>query len=205
MTIRASLSLVVGGLDDANLIRAIVGKDIAPRLRFFAAQGRASLVTIGRNVLIHEGGPVLLVMDSDTRNRHLVEEMRSMAGLAMSGATAGGFGGGFSGVGSGTLASPPLFEVYVFVPDIDVMFFESPDVLRRLLGTVVTEERLREGMLTPKETLSLLLRESGKYASHSALVIAASEPEVAEALASGQQASALVGTIKPMTNELLAR
>lgn len=197
MTTEPSLYVAVEGPTDAALIRAIVGKDISARMQVFVGRGRVSLATLGRNLLVHEGGPVLLVMDSDTRNRHKVEEMRSMARLALSGVVSGRFP---------SSASSPLYDVFAFVPEIAVVFFEAPDVLRRLLGDVVTEDRLREGLLSPKETLSQLLRESGRLPNDEAILSAASEPEVAEALASGKQASDLVGTIgRMMANEPVMR
>ena len=178
MTTRGSLKVAIEGPNDAALIRAIVGKDLSAQMRLFVAQGRASLGSVGRNLLVHEEGPVLLVMDSDTRNRQKVEEMRSMARMVMSSIASGGF--------TSSSASPPLFDVFVFVPEIEVVFFEAPDVLRRLLGDAVTEDRLWQGVRSPKETLSQLLRESGKLSNHAALLGAASEPDVAEALALGQ-------------------
>ena len=201
MNARGSLNVAVQRPKDAALIRAMVGRDVSSRMRMFAAQGRVSLATVGRNPLIHEGGSVLLVMDSDTRNRRMVEEMRSMARVAMSGVASAGVGGGLASVGVAGFPSPPPFDVFVFVPAIEVVFFEALDLLKALLGESVTEERLREGRLSPEETLSELLRESGKFPNYDALVSAASEPEAAEALASGNQASELVTLIKRMASE----
>ena len=75
MTLQSSLYIVVEEPADAHIIRGILGKELAGKLRFFAASGRLSLATVGRNILVHEGGPVLLVMDADTRNQQLVERL----------------------------------------------------------------------------------------------------------------------------------
>src|SRR5437762_12025506 len=85
MSTPSNLSVVVEGPNDAHIIRAVLEKDLAGKLRFFAAGGRVSLATVGRNILVHEGGQVLLVMDSDTRNQRLVDELQSMAFTATSG------------------------------------------------------------------------------------------------------------------------
>src|SRR5262249_14600524 len=141
-----SLYIVVEGQTDADLIRSILGKDLAGKLRFFAASGRVSLATVGRNILVHEGGPVLLVMDADTTNPHLVNELQSMAFLATSG-----------------VAPPDLarlrdwVKVFAFVPEIEVIFFEAPRSLEVIVGKKVPEEKVQEGLLAPKATLEKIL------------------------------------------------
>ncbi len=184
MTVQANLYIIVEGPMDAHLIRAILGKDLAARLRFFAAGGRVSLATVGRNILVHEGGPVLLVMDSDTRNPRLVEELQAMALTAMSGVL------------------PPSFhrasewvQVFSFIPEIEVIFFETPKVLEALLGKKLPEEAVQEGLLAPKATLGRLLDE-GKVTYEK--LVASLSPQTAGILAAGQQAQALKAAIESM-------
>jgi hypothetical protein len=184
MTHPSSLYVVVEGPMDAHLIRAILGKDLTEKLRFFAAGGGVSLATLARNILVHEGGPVLLVMDSNTRNQHLVDEQKSMAFIAT------------SGVAPPTL--PRLNEwvkVFAFVPEIEVMFFEAPQSLEVILGKKVPEEKIQEGLLAPKATLVKLLDE-GKV-NYQKLVTNMA-PQVASILAPGSQAQALKATVESM-------
>jgi hypothetical protein len=184
MTHPSSLYVVVESRSDADLIRAILGNEIASRIRFFAAGGRASLATVGRNILVHEGGPILLVMDSETRSEQLVDEQKSMVFLAM------------SGVAPPNLAGlREWVKVFAFVPEIEVIFFEAATVLELLLGKKVPEEKLQEGMLVPKATLTGLLADA--KTSHQAL-IASITPDVASVVTTGRQARALKTTIESM-------
>ncbi len=75
-------------------------------------------------------------MDADTLSPQLRQERRSLAVLAL---------GGF--------AAPGLFEVFAFVPEIEVVFFEAPRVLDRIIGDSVSREMLEEGRQAPKKTL----------------------------------------------------
>lgn len=182
MTQRASLHIVVEGPTDAQLIRAIVGKDLAGALRFFAAGGRASLATIGRNILVHEGGPVLLVMDADTTNQQLVDELKSLAYLATSGVVPAGFSGLSDWV-----------KVFAFVPEIEAIFFEAPQALDLILGKPIPEEKVQVGLLAPKTSFAKLL-------DHGTIETLAANltPQAASILASGKQAQALKATIEAM-------
>jgi hypothetical protein len=184
MTLQSSLYIVVEGPTDAQIIRNILGKELAGRLRFFATSGRTSLATVARNLLVHEGGPVLLVMDADTRNPQLVGELRSMTLMATSGVL------------------PPNLprlsdwvQVFAFVPEIEVIFFEAPQSLEIILGKKIPEEKVQEGLLAPKATLAKLLGE-GKV-DYQTLVTSLS-PEVASILASSSQAQALKTVIESM-------
>jgi hypothetical protein len=189
MTRRASLSIVVEDATDAHLIRALVGTDLARNLRFFATAGSVSLATVGRNILVHEGGPVLLVMDANTRNQQLVDELQSLAYIATSG-----------------VAPPNLdrlgdwVKVFAFVPEIEVVFFEQPGALGAILGTNVPEEKVQEGLLAPKATLLRLLEQSKiNYPT----LATGMRPQLASMLASGKQAKALKVTIVTMTTSLV--
>jgi hypothetical protein len=182
MSQRARLHIVVEGRTDAQIIRAIVGKDLAGSLRFFASGGRTSLATMGRNILVHEGGPVLVVMDADTTNQRLVDDQKSLTYLAMSGVAPTGYSGLSDRV-----------KVFAFVPEIEVIFFEVPQVLESILGKPVSEEQVQEGVLTPKTALAKILG-----ASQVLTLAAGLTPQAAELLASGQQAQSLKETIGSM-------
>src|SRR5438445_6796369 len=117
MTTEHGLKIIVEGITDAKIIRAILGEALSKKVRIFAGKGRASLATVGRNVLFHEGGPVLLVMDSDTLDPQLTAELQSMNRVAMSGAITSGVQ-----LPVPTAAESPQFRVFTFVPEIEAVF-----------------------------------------------------------------------------------
>jgi hypothetical protein len=162
----STLTIVVEGESDADYLRAILGKDLAKHVRFFVGRGKISLASLGRNILVHEGGPLLVVMDADTTNQRMADEQKGMARLALS-----------------RFASAEDFDVFQFVPTIEVIFFEAPEALNRFLKREVPDSTLRQGLLVPKVTLAALrdteATDNGRIDAH-----------VGELLATGKQALA---------------
>jgi len=195
MTAQPGLTIIVEGVTDAQLIRAILGDDIAKKVRFYAGQGRASLATVGRNVLIHEGGPVLLVMDSDTLNPQLTAELQALNLAALTGPLT-------AGVQRPAMAEPGTsqFQVFTFVPQIEAVFFEAPDVLDRLIGKKPPQEKVKEGHFIPKQVLAELLA-NGMAPRDYKMVLEHLGPTAQQALATGPQASNLKATVESLLAE----
>jgi hypothetical protein len=189
-----SLKIIVESATDAKLIRAILGDKLAKKARFYAGQGRTSLATLGRNILFHEGGPVLLVMDSDTLNPRLTAELEALNLAAMSGPITSGVQ--FPAM---TESDIPLFKVFTFVPEIEAVFFESPEALDRLLGMQPPQDKVKEGHFIPKQVLTELLANSKAPRDYPGL-LEHLDPQVQQAIASGEQAS----NLKAMVESLLA-
>jgi hypothetical protein len=180
----SKLLVVVEGKTDATAIRAILGADLARRARVFAAQGRTSLVTIARNPFFHEGGPVLIAMDADTTTAHRVEEQKALTRAAVESLIPGSMNGVDRGV-----------EVFAFVPEIEVIFFEAPAALERLLGEPLPPAAVEERLLIPHKTLEALLGRKGAFDKVNMLYPAFADPEVARLISRGKQATALRDTI----------
>jgi hypothetical protein len=194
MTTPGGLKIVVEGAADAQIVRAILGEDLARKARFFASQGLASLATVGRNVLVHEGGPVLLVMDSNTLDPQLAAEVRSLNRVAMSGAiTSGGQ------IQVLTAAPAEQFRVFTFVPEIEAVFFESPQVLARILGKAPPKEKVKEGRLVPRQTLSDLFANAKVQREYKA-ILKDGDPQIQQAIASGPQARALKEMVESLVD-----
>ena len=180
----SKLLIVVEGKTDATAIRAILGADLARRARVFAAQGRTSLVTVARNLFFHEGGPVLIVMDADTTTAHMVEEQKALTRAAVESLIPGSMNGRDRGV-----------EVFAFVPEIEVIFFEAPPALERLLGEPVPPATVEEGLLIPHKTLAALLERKGPFDNVTMLYTPFADREIVHLIAQGPQATALRDTV----------
>ena len=139
-----ALSVVVEGRRDAELLRSLLSKDDLDGLRFFAAQGRISLSSVARNILIHEGCPVLVIMDADTLNAEVAEENRRLVKAVIS-----------------HISAEVPIDVFSFVPEIEVVFFEAPAFLARKLGRELEPEERLQGLAAPKTTFSALLDQAG--------------------------------------------
>jgi hypothetical protein len=188
MTMERTLKIIVEGATDAQIIRGILGESLSKHVRIFAGQGRSSLATVGRNVLLHEGGPVLLVMDAETLDPQLTEELQSMTKVAMRGAFTSG-----AQVPVPTASGPPQFRVFTFVPEIEAVFFEAPQVLERTLGKMPSPEKLKDGSLIPKKTLNELLGEGAGTSNYHGLL-----GRIDRAITSGAQARSLKQLVESM-------
>ena len=166
------LIIVTEGKTDVLIIRALLNKELTAGMRFFAGQGRESLVTLGRNLLVHEGGPVLLVMDFSTAELQFKDEMLAKTLRALS-----------------AVGVPGTFEVFTFTPEIEIVFFEAPDALQRAIGTVLTAQTLEEGRRSPKTKLDGMLKDA-KIPNTESLVRKMDEQAI-QSLYSGKQATAL--------------
>jgi hypothetical protein len=180
MSEESALNVVVEGPTDASILRALLSKAQKAKMRFYSAGGRISLASVARNLLVHEGTPVLVVMDADTHNLGHAEELQDMTKLAMR-----------------TVAPSVPSDTFAFIPTIEAIFFESPQALQRLLGKRVPEEKLEEGAIAPRETLAKLLGDDGSKRKFPEWVTRI-PPDIASQLASGRQASAFNATIDSM-------
>jgi hypothetical protein len=156
------LTIVVEGHSDVELVRALLGEELATRVRFFVGQGKLSLASLARNILVDDGGPVLVVMDADTTNQQKADEEKGMVRLALS-----------------RVASPSDYGVFLFTPAIEVVLFEAPEALRELLHRDTTAATLRDGLLIPKATLKTLRGDAtamnGRISPHVGELLAASK------------------------------
>lgn len=179
------LLIVVEGRTDASILRAILGDDLKSKTRFFSGEGKMGLATIGRNLLIHEGGPVLVVRNSDTLNAEHSEEEELLVGYALA-----------------SVAPGSMFRIFTFKPAIEVVFFEAPDALERLLGKPIAPETVREGSFIPKQTVETLLHEAATGMDYLSFV-SNIDSEIGGALAKGHQAVALIDKVRAMVSPLV--
>lgn len=177
------LNIVVEGDSDAKLIRKLLGTELSGEISFYSARRKSSQPSLARNLLVHERGAVLVVMDSDTLEPQLINEQQALTKLALNNIAPGGD-----------------FDVLVIVPQLEVLFFETPEALELLLQITIPQNVIDEGMLIPQQTLDKLFGQS-----HSALTrenfIDAVNIEIAAILSTGVQA----GNIRLAVNSLLAK
>lgn len=138
-----SCTVVAEELLDAVLLSRVIQRALSVRPRFFTGDGQIALASLARNILVHDGGPVFVVIDAETMNGDTAAEARAMTRMAL-----------------GHVSSDDAFEVYAFVPQLEVVFFEAPEVLRRHLG--LNEVELEMGRFSPEHALNVLLARSGR-------------------------------------------
>lgn len=138
------LTVVVEEREDAVLLRRLIARALDVPTGFYSGRGRTSLVTLARNVLIQEGGPVLVAMNANTSYPDLVDEIRGTARYAIE-----------------ILSEDAVFHVHAFVPQLEVIFYEARCVLRRRFGREIEGMELELGKLDPRRQLDRLLAREG--------------------------------------------
>jgi hypothetical protein len=158
--LKPTLTVVVEGNADAVILKHLLAAEDM-HLRFFAANGRLSLASVARNILIHDAGNVMVVGDADTHDDDRVREDRATIRLALR-----------------HVAPEQNFDVFLFLPELEAIFFEVPSVLRASGVAQATPQR------EPKRALQALIggREIRQWA-------AALTPESWADLRQGPQAS----------------
>lgn len=129
---------------DVVVLRRLLDRALHLEPAFYSGRGRMTLGKLARNILVHEGGPVLVVMDAHTTHLPRAEEARGMMHFAIS-----------------QLADESTFDVHAFLPQLDVIFYEAACVLQRHLGRAVGRMELELGLLDPRRQLDRLLAEAG--------------------------------------------
>jgi hypothetical protein len=139
----SELIVVVNQGEDAVLLRRLLSRALHLSASFYSGRG-ASLVTLARNLLVHEGGPVLVVIDTNTSHPDTVDEIRGTARFAVR-----------------LLADDSAFHLHGFVPQLEVIFYEAPGVLARRFHREIAGMELELGLLDPRRQLDRLLAGNG--------------------------------------------
>lgn len=174
-----SLTVVVEARADAALLRRLFESLEAGDLRFFAGAGRMALSTVARNLLVHEPGSVLLVMDADSHDAGRVAETRAMTEAVLR-----------------RVAGEQQFAVFPFVPELEVVFFEAPDVLRKRFPSLrESETPIAVGQVAPRQQFCGLLAGTGM--SREQFYRSLDDGDIA-ALRTGAQAGRLLALVHEM-------
>lgn len=170
------LSVVINGRAEAVLLDRLLDVTRSLEARFFAADGNTALVTMARNILVHEGGPVLVVHDAATADPGQAAEKVALSSFAIS-----------------SVAGEDTFAVFAFVPQVEAMLFDAPAVLQRNLPEFdASGLSLKVGLLSPRPTLDALL--AGRGMDREQFYRSISRDDV-RALAAGPQASAFIAAV----------
>lgn len=135
--------LVVESLLHGFLLRRLMTRTLSVDPRFYSGDGRRALGTMGRSILVHEGGPVFVVKDARTVDVESAEEIRGMARMVL-----------------GYIAHEDDYDVFAFMPQLEVVFFEAPSVLRRYVPEIHDLE-LELGQFNSAAMLERLLARAG--------------------------------------------
>jgi hypothetical protein len=173
-----SINVAVGTQSSLPLLRRLFDGTNGS-FRFFTGVGRPSPSTLGQSVLVREGGPVLVVIDGETLSPRKAAEERDMARGMLQ-----------------LISTPDSGDAFVFVPGLEVIFFETPGVLLGRFGAeAVTESIIERGHYLPEDTLAKVLSPSGLSKEDFFKSLTSEELEV---LRRGPQASKLIAAVEKL-------
>ena len=138
------LIIVTEGRSDGILLIRVFARGLGVKPAFYAAGDGLTPWTLGRNLLVHEGGPVRVAIDGHTIEPDRVVEERELTKATLR-----------------LLADDSQFEVFVFAPQLDVVFYEVPSILQRHLGWEGRGAELELGLVDSARRLRMLLEERG--------------------------------------------
>ncbi|HZW30718.1 MAG TPA: hypothetical protein VFF52_08435 [Isosphaeraceae bacterium] len=173
------LNVLVKGDPDATLLEGLFSTLTDCSFQFYMGEGTASLAAVGRSVLFREGGPLMVVIDGETFSPRKAAKEREVA-LGM----------------LHLISTAAHCDVFVFVPGLEVIFFETPGVLIRRFGAdAVTESVIERGHYLPEDTLARILSPAGLSKEDFFQSLTSEE---LEELRKGPQASKLIAAVEKL-------
>jgi hypothetical protein len=131
--------LLVEGETDAAFLRKVLAPDAQKDVEVVPAGGAAAIPSLARSLLVRRGVPVAVFADSDSLNPAVIRErQQSLQGLIEM-----------------VAASVPV-KVVLAVPEMEVCFFVSPEVIEKVLGRKVPPELISLGRRDPRGILDYL-------------------------------------------------
>lgn len=135
--------IVTEGPFDQKLVEVVLRDLYAPELFVIKAYGgKNNARPTARKHLLQHKSPVIFIIDADTSDPDKAKEEQEDLEY-------------YFGMGGQSMP----FQVTTFVPTIEVVFFEKPVVIERLLGRPLDRATKIAGRVAPKEILESLLPE----------------------------------------------
>ncbi len=138
--------VVTEGQSDADILKMILPPDIVKASTFVVGSGRYSAQSIAGSILATRRRPVALVIDADEGNDRAVQERQDFLKSLL-----------------GQAAADVAFEVFIFRPEIEIIFFHDPLALAKIVGSEVDEASLNNARYEPYAVLTRLLGQDTQY------------------------------------------
>jgi hypothetical protein len=124
---------------DAALLATVLTEDDLREASIRAVDGQSSIYSVARTFLAVRQEPVAVVIDAESSDPRAVSRRRDAAEEVI-----------------GDVASGVPYRVIVAVPEMLVLLFRRPELLRRVFGNVVTDHLLELAEADPRKALRKL-------------------------------------------------
>ncbi len=181
--------VVVEGALEVDLLKRLLPKELLAVVPLVPSGGPHSLISLARSLLITRQKPVAVLVDTDSVEEAAVRERRRSAEDLME------------------MVSPGVpFKVILLIPTTEILFFQAPDLFRKVFPGEGSAERLLLARDNPKEALSQLSARAGGPRRVKALVKALGDRDL-EALRSAGPIRELIAFLEevaaPQTQPIL--
>jgi hypothetical protein len=131
--------IFVEGPTDANFIRRILPQEVLRDAEVVPSGGSSGIPSLARSVLVRRKKPIAVVMDSDSLDPDVIEDLQQSTEDLIRAAD----------------ASIPV-KVILTVPEIESWFFAAPEAIERILGMKVPNDLIPLGKRDPAGVLNQL-------------------------------------------------
>ncbi len=131
--------LTEGNFDGMFLATLIAEEQDRYGIEIRAVGGKSSVYSFARTLLAVKRIPVAVVIDADSPEPEVAEERQRTAEEVI-----------------GDVASGIPFRVIVAVPELEILFFRRPELVRRVFGEVVNDHLMELAQLSPRRALQRL-------------------------------------------------
>lgn len=146
--------LVAESALDLTILRHLLTDPVVQTTTFVDGEGSYGAFSLASTLLATEQRPVALVVDADTTNESAIYERRSNLEFLM------------------TRSAPGArFEVFLAVPEIEIVFFQDQKILERLTNQKFHYREWRSAQYHPKGFLKDVLQEVTGEQVHPARIL----------------------------------
>jgi len=140
---------------DAKLLNCVLPKQFHSDLRveIVAAGGLSAVKSLARSLVIRRQMPVAIVVDSDSVAPEFIQERRE----------------DIEEIVKSVAGNIPV-KVFVFIPEIEVIFFQNIPFLERLIGYKPDRAILNLAGFQPRKVLDQLIAQSEKIDNYSEFI-----------------------------------
>jgi hypothetical protein len=156
--------LTEGNFDGLLLAKLIAEEEGRDDVEIKVVGGKSSLYSVARTLLAVRRKPVAVVFDAHTPEPDAALERQREAEDVI-----------------GDVAGGVPFRVLVAVPELEVLFFQRPELLRRVFGEAINEHVMELAQLSPRRALQKLAPDK-PYESIRIDVLRAMDPSDVQAL-----------------------
>lgn len=147
--------IVCQELADAQLLNLVLPKQLLGNVHVevVAAGGLSAVKSLARSLVVRRQAPVAIVVNSDSVVPEFIQERRE----------------NIEEIVKSVAGNIPV-KVFVFIPEIEAIFFQDISFLARLLGYIPDRDILNLASFQPRKVLKQLVAQSERIDNYSELI-----------------------------------